>query len=66
MDESRRFLILSLDGENYAIPVAQKLDDATMVRGKAPGVDPLHVKGIAYEDDQKIIIPDFERLLHAG
>lgn len=25
-----------------------------------------HVKGIAYEDDQEILILDFERLLHAS
>jgi hypothetical protein len=42
------------------------MDEATIARGKAPGVDPLHVKGIAYEGDQEIIILDFERLFHAG
>ena len=29
------------------------------------GVDPKYVKGISYEEDQEIMILDFERLLHA-
>ena len=43
-----------------------KLEDATLAPGKAQGVDPADVKGIAYEDDQEIVILNFERLFHAG
>jgi len=41
------------------------LEDATLSSGKAPGIDHAYVKGIAYEDDQEIVILDFERLFHA-
>ena len=42
-----------------------KLEDATLAPGKAQGIDPAYVKGIAYENDQEIMILDFERLFHA-
>jgi purine-binding chemotaxis protein CheW len=42
-----------------------KLEDASLAPGKAQGIDPTYVKGIAYEDDQEIMILDFERLFHA-
>jgi purine-binding chemotaxis protein CheW len=42
-----------------------KLDDAGLAPGKVPGIDPAYIKGIAYEDDQEIMILDFERLFHA-
>jgi len=43
-----------------------KLEDPTAVPEKTQGIDPKYVKGIVYEDDQEIVIFDFERLLHAG
>lgn len=40
------------------------------VAGAAPaiaqGLDAKYIKGLVYEEDQKIMILDFERLLHAG
>jgi purine-binding chemotaxis protein CheW len=42
-----------------------KLEDSTLAPGKAQGIDPAYVKGITYDDDQEIMILDFERLFHA-
>lgn len=33
---------------------------------KTQGIETKYIKGILYEDDQEILILDFERLLHAG
>ncbi len=33
---------------------------------KTKGIDPKYVKGYVYEEDQEIMILDFERLFHAG
>ncbi len=43
-----------------------KLDEPASAPAKTPGVDPKYIKGIVFEDDQEIMILDFERLLHAG
>ena len=42
------------------------LEEPTMAPETTPGVDPKYVKGIVFEDDQEILILDFERLLHAS
>ena len=43
-----------------------KLEEPTPAFGKTQDIDQKYVKGMAYEDDQEILILDFERLLHAG
>ena len=43
-----------------------KLEEPTPAFGKTQDIDQQYVKGMAYEDDQEILILDFERLLHAG
>jgi purine-binding chemotaxis protein CheW len=42
------------------------LEETTADPEKAHGVDPRYVRGIAFEDEQEIVILDFERLFHAG
>ncbi len=42
------------------------LDEPAAAPEKVRGVDPKYVKGFAYEEDQEIMILDFERLLYAG
>ena len=41
------------------------LDEPAIAPEKVRGVDPKYVKGLSYEEDQEIMILDFERLLHA-
>ncbi|HWR73650.1 MAG TPA: chemotaxis protein CheW, partial [Nitrospirota bacterium] len=44
-----------------------KIDELSPVPQQTRGLDPHYIKGIAYDDNQEIIILDFERLLfHAG
>jgi purine-binding chemotaxis protein CheW len=43
-----------------------KLEEPASVPAKTTGIDPHYVKGTVYDDDQEIMILDFERLLHAG
>ncbi len=44
-----------------------KIDELSPVPQQTRGLDPQYIKGIAYDDNQEIIILDFERLLfHAG
>lgn len=42
------------------------LEEAAIHPEKDPGVDPRYVKGIGYENEQEIVILDFERLFDAG
>jgi purine-binding chemotaxis protein CheW len=42
------------------------LDEPAAAPERVRGVDPKYVKGFAYEEDQEIMILDFERLFHAG
>lgn len=68
---SRNIILLEENKLHFGIAVDDvarmtKLEDASLAPGKAPGIDPAYVKGIAYEDDQEIVILDFERLFHAG
>ena len=42
------------------------LEDPAPAPEKVRGIDPKFVKGFAYEEDQEIMVLDFERLLHAG
>jgi len=42
------------------------LEETATTPGKAQGVDSRYIKGITFEDDQEIMILDFERLFHAG
>ena len=41
------------------------LEEPAAAPEKVRGVDPKYVKGFSYEEDQEIMILDFERLLHA-
>jgi purine-binding chemotaxis protein CheW len=43
-----------------------KLEEPAEAREKARGIDPKYIKGFVAEEDQEILILDFERLLHAG
>jgi purine-binding chemotaxis protein CheW len=45
-----------------------KLEDLTspLAPDRTQGLEPKFVKGFIYEEDQEIMILDFERLLHAG
>jgi chemotaxis signal transduction protein len=43
-----------------------KMEDPVAPPAKLTGIDPKHVKGIVLDEDQEILILDFERLLHAG
>jgi len=44
-----------------------KIDELSPVPQQTRGLDPQYIKGIAYDNNQEIIILDFERLLfHAG
>ncbi len=43
-----------------------KLEAPSAVPKKIQGVEMNYIQGIVYEDDQEILILDFERLLHAG
>jgi chemotaxis signal transduction protein len=62
LEENKKPFGIIVDG----VAKMAKLEDATLAPGKVQGVDPAYVKGIAYEDDQEIVILDFERLFHAG
>jgi purine-binding chemotaxis protein CheW len=42
------------------------LEEPVAAPEKVRGIDPKFVKGFAFEEDQEIMILDFERLLHAG
>jgi purine-binding chemotaxis protein CheW len=42
------------------------LEEPTVAAEKVQGIDPKYVKGFVYEEDQEVMILDFERLLHAG
>ena len=43
-----------------------KLDDPAGADAQAKGIDSKYLKGVVLDDDQEILILDFERLLHAG
>jgi len=43
-----------------------KLEDPSLSPVKAQGLDAKYIRGMAYDDEQEIMILDFERLLHAG
>jgi len=43
-----------------------KLEEPSAAPGKIQGMDAKYIQGVVYEDDQEILILDFERLLHAG
>jgi purine-binding chemotaxis protein CheW len=43
-----------------------KLEEPTSAPAKTSGIDPQYIKGTVFDDDQEIMILDFERLLHAG
>lgn len=42
------------------------LEQATTPAKKPLGIDARYVQGIVFEDEQEIVILDFERLFHAG
>ncbi len=41
------------------------LDEPAAAPERVQGIDPQYVKGFAYDEEQEIMILDFERLLHA-
>ena len=43
-----------------------KLEAPSAVPEKIQGMEMKYIQGVVYEDDQEILILDFERLLHAG
>ena len=43
-----------------------KLEEPSAPPEKVQGVEMKYIQGVVYEDDQKILLVDFERLLHAG
>ncbi len=43
-----------------------KFEELAGAPAKTAGIDPTCVKGTVFEDDQEIMILNFERLLHAG
>jgi chemotaxis signal transduction protein len=42
------------------------LEQATAPTKKTLGIDSQYVQGVVFEDEQEIVILDFERLFHAG
>lgn len=42
------------------------LEDPSKTTAKTPGIDPNYVQGVVFDDDQEVMILDFERLLHAS
>jgi purine-binding chemotaxis protein CheW len=68
--EGRNIILLEERKAPFGISVEgvakmANLEDTNLAPGKPQGIDPAYVKGIAYEDDQEIVILDFERLFHA-
>lgn len=43
-----------------------KLEEPSAAPGKIQGMEEKYIQGVVYENDQEILILDFERLLHAG
>ncbi len=67
---TQSILLLEEQGRPFGIVVDSvmrmtNLDDPAAAPEKEPGIDPKYLKGFAYEDEQEIMILDFERLLHA-
>jgi chemotaxis signal transduction protein len=62
LEENKRPFGLVVD----SVVKMSKLEEPASGLDKAQDIDPKYVKGIVYEDDQEILILDFERLLHAG
>jgi len=42
------------------------LDETSAAPGKSHSADPWFIRGIVFEEEQEILILDFERLFHAG
>lgn len=64
-------ILLEENSESFGIIVDSvvkmtPLVDPTGPPEKTQGIEPKFVKGVVHEDDQEIMILDFERLLHAG
>ncbi|HEY6010435.1 MAG TPA: chemotaxis protein CheW [Nitrospirota bacterium] len=64
LEENRRPFGVVVD----AVVRMTKLEDPALgeVSGSLPDIDPGYLKGIVSENDQDILILDFERLLHVG
>jgi purine-binding chemotaxis protein CheW len=68
---NRSIILLEENGVPFGIIVDSvvkmaKLEDPTMVPEKSQEIETKYVKGIVIDDEQDIVILDFERLLHAG
>ncbi|HXY62498.1 MAG TPA: chemotaxis protein CheW [Nitrospirota bacterium] len=69
--DSRNIILLEEHGVPFGIIVDSivkmaKLEDPVRVPNKSREVETKFMKGIAVEDEQDIVILDFERLLYAG
>jgi purine-binding chemotaxis protein CheW len=68
---NRSIILLEENGVPFGIIVDSvvkmaKLEDPTNVPEKSRDIETKFMKGIVVEDEQDIVILDFERLLHAG
>jgi len=71
MEKNRSIILLEENKMPFGIIVDSvvkmtKLEESALAPAKALGLEPKFIKGLAYDDDQEIMILDFERLLHAG
>jgi purine-binding chemotaxis protein CheW len=63
LEESKMLFGITVDN----VVKMAKIDELSPVPQQTRGLDPQYIKGIAYDNNQEIIILDFERLLfHAG
>jgi purine-binding chemotaxis protein CheW len=67
----KSILLLQVNEESFGIIVDSvvkmtKLEEIAPTPEKTQGIDPKYIKGVVYEEDQEILIFDFERLFHAG
>ncbi len=69
--EGRSIILLEENRQSFGIVVDSvvkmtNLEDPVPAPEKTAGIDPQCVKGFSFDEDQEIMILDFERLLHAG
>ena len=62
LEDNKMFFGITVD----SVVKMAKLEEPSTPPEMIPGVETKYIQGIAYEDDQEILVLDFERLLHAG
>lgn len=67
----KSILLLEENGNYFAIVadhILKMISSEEPVRSAEPiqGISPMYLKGTVHDDDQEILILDFERLFHAG